>query len=80
MGVLYRTPREAEDAGALLVLDASKLLARARAKDDHDTIVDLLHPARWSFFPELLRNLWPYLSKQARLALRDDERLPARRR
>jgi len=79
MGVSYSSAEEAEAAGALLVLDAEDVLSAARQHDDHETIVDLRHPERWSFFPELLRNLWPYLPEEAQRALRDDERLPTQR-
>ena len=79
MGVCYASAEDAEAAGALLILDAADLLASAQANDDHEAIVDLQHPERWSFFPELLGNLWPYLPEEAHLALRDDERLRAQR-
>jgi hypothetical protein len=75
MGVRYDSVEDAETAGALIILDAADLLSAAREADDHDAVVELTHPERWRFFPDVLKTLWPYLPEHAQFALRQEERL-----
>jgi hypothetical protein len=75
MGARYSSPEEAEEDGALVIVDAAELVAAAGARNDSEALHWLTNPEKWNFFPALLKDLWPYLPEEARYALRSDERL-----
>ncbi|HEU4544643.1 MAG TPA: hypothetical protein VFR23_26185 [Jiangellaceae bacterium] len=76
MGARFSSVQAAEQAGAIIILEAVDILATARAAGDRDAVHELTRSDPWTMFPQVLQHLWPHLPAHARHALRTEQRIP----